>query len=122
MANEHTIRQFDELPSWTFHLSFDNSIDPAQWPPLAADDVVTIIARAGSATPILHKVPAGARVDATRQVRWDFASSQTTIAGDYKVWTRVTQADGRSYTHPLTGSDTLKIEAAGATTDVANPA
>lgn len=120
MPNTHKIRQFDELPSWTFRLSYDTAENT--WPPLNSTDVVTIIARAGAATPILHKVPASARTDATRTIRWDFTSSQTALAGTYSVWTRVTQADGRSYTHPLEGSDTLTITAAGATTDVADPA
>lgn len=120
MANEHKIVQYDELPSWTYTLSFDT--DSGTWPPLNADDVVTAIARNGSGAPIVHRFPDAAITRATREVRWDFLSTQTATDGTYKVKTRVTQADGRSYSHPLDGTDTLVVLPAVASTDVTDPA
>ena len=112
-----THRQFDELPVRDFTLGFDTAANT--WPPLNGTDKVTMVVnKGGTATTVaLTQVDAAARV-----VRWSPTGALISAAGTFPFVVRVTQTDGKSYTHPATGTWNLVISAAVVTSDVADPA
>ncbi len=113
-----THRQYDELPVEEFILGFDTAA--TTWPALNATDRVSMVVRHVGGTAVAVAL---AQVDPVgRRVRWSPVGTLIGTAGTFTFVIRVTQADGRSYTHPETGTWNLIISPAVVTTDVADPA
>ena len=116
--------QYDEFPFRRFRLPYEIDGVPvaqADWPPLNADDKVTMVLRQG----VTDRAVKLFIIDpAARLVEWRPGAPENSaaVSSDFRI--RVTQADGKSYSHPGPGVAPWKliVKAATATTDVADPA
>lgn len=116
-----THRQFDESPSRFFTLSFPD-VAEAEWPPLNASDKVTLlIGQTGVGAEDLA-IPLTITDEAGRVVRWDPEGDAVSVAGTHTFVIRVTPTDGKSYTHPETGTWNLIIDRTAPATDLPDPA
>lgn len=123
-ANEVHHRQYDEAPSRFFTLTFPDIADPVAWPALNATDKVTLLVRqkSGSGSGADIAVPLVITNAAGREVRWDPSGTVIAVAGEHDFVIRVTETNGRSYTHPKTGLWKLKMDRTAPDTDLADPA